>query len=603
MMLRFLSVVSISIFMLITVSSAASKDAISADPLSPSDFIIIGSSCSANGSVTLNKTNTIGYTFLWEDMTGKPHGSNGSMKGIYAGKYKLTYSLNGGEPYTLFLEVPQTYPNAATQNNLLIPCDQTSIRVHGDSFSNSSISTYIWEDASGKNVGSEEFIYLSAGQFYLTVIDRNGCPSNRASILVKASAPRPLIEVNDLVVTAVGCGAPDGSIRGLKVLSAESGPFTYIWNNSLGEKVGDELNLTGVAAGRYRLTVRVPFGLCEAITSEIEVKQRNPITTSTNSFASKTADCNLPNGSITGVKTDATAFKWIDTEGNTVATTLDMVNVKEGYYELVLSNNFGCQERIGPFHIKAGDPPITMQSVSSIKNDSCSLGIGSITGASVIGSGIRYSWTDESGTELSRNPDLRNVKAGAYTLTISNPSCSQSFSYKVDNVEIPLAAPMQTDKFVCAATDILITFAETAPLYRLYDRDLTLLKESKSQSFMLKVSGNMELSAAVARGSCESLRTPFKISVGEASLKIPNSFSPNNDGINDSWIINGIEIYNTADVKIFNRYGLLVYRSSNPKDTFNGKKDGTDLPSGVYYYVIALTNECKPFTGSLTLIR
>jgi gliding motility-associated-like protein len=602
-MLRFLSVVSISIIMLITVSSAASKPGISADPLSPSDFIVTGSSCTANGSVIFNKANTTGYVLSWVDTDGKPHGSKGSMKGIYAGRYTLTYTINGTETYTMELDVPQTYPYAITQNDLLIPCDQTSIRVQGESSTNTSISTYLWEDASGRKVGDDEYVYLTAGQYYLTVTDRNGCASNRASILVKASAPRPLIDPNALVVTTAGCGAPDGSISGLKIVSPETGPFTYVWNNSLGEQVGDQLNLTSVPAGRYRLTVRLPVGLCESISNEIEIKPRNPISTSTNSFASKSADCNLPNGSITGVKTDASAFKWIDTEGNTVATTLDMVDVKEGYYELILSNNFGCQERIGPFHIKAGDPPIAMQSVPLVENDSCSLGIGSITGASVIGSNIRYSWTDATGIERSRNPDLRNVKAGEYILTIRNPSCSQSFSYTVGNVESPLAAPMQTDKFVCAATDILITFAETAPLYRIYDQNIKLLKESKSKSFMLNVNGNMELSAAVARGSCESLRTVFKISVGEASLKIPNSFSPNNDGINDSWVINGIEIYNTADIKIFNRYGLLVYQSSNPKNTFNGKKDGTDLPAGVYYYIIALTNECKPFTGSLTLLR
>jgi gliding motility-associated-like protein len=602
-MLRFLSVVSISIFMLVTFPSAASKPVMSADPLSASDFIVIGSSCTANGSVTFNKANTTGYALTWVDRDGKPHGSQGSMKGIYAGRYKLTYTINGTETYTMELDVPQLYPYAITQNDLVIPCDQTSIRVHGESSTNTSISTYLWEDVSGKEVGNDEYVYLTAGQYYLIVTDRNGCTSNRASILVKASAPRPSIDPNGLIVTTAGCGAPDGSISGLKIVSPENGPFTYLWNNSLGEKVGDQLNLTGVPAGRYRLTVRLTVGLCESISSEIEIKLRNPITTSTSSFASKSADCNLSNGSITGVKTDATTYTWVDTEGNTVATTLDMVNVKEGYYELILSNNFGCQERIGPFHIKAGSPPIVMQSVPLVKNDSCSLGIGSITGVNVIGSGIRYSWTDATGIELSRNPDLRNVKAGEYSLMISNPSCSESFFYKVENVEIPLAAPMQTDKFVCSATDILITFAETAPLYRLYDQDSKLLKESKSQSFMLKVDGNMELSAAVARGSCESLRTPFKISVGEASLKIPNSFSPNNDGINDLWVINGIEIYNTVNLKIFNRYGLLVYQSSNPKDAFNGKKDGTDLPSGVYYYIITLTNECKPFTGSLTLLR
>ena len=87
-------------------------------------------------------------------------------------------------------------------------------------------------------------------------------------------------------------------------------------------------------------------------------------------------------------------------------------------------------------------------------------------------------------------------------------------------------------------------------------------------------------------------------------LKIPNVFSPNDDGINDFWDITNINTYPQNTVKIFNRYGQLVLTSfSGSYKPWNGKLNGKPLPVGVYYYIITPASAMQPITGSITLIR
>ena len=602
MISRLVSFIFLSLLTLSSTLGNAIKKSGLDGPLKVADFIVVNASCKPTGSIEFKNANTDGIVFLWEDETSIPIGNTKRIEMLKAGTYKLSYTINDGIKYFLSFTILSALPNAATQD-ILLGCSESFKRVHADTFSPNGSLSYKWEDANYKVIATTEFVNLTAGQYFLTVTDANNCSSNRASIIVKSAGSRPLIDPNGAILTSSGCLSTDGSIIGLKVSSPEGGPYTYQWTNGAGDIVGTELDLIGVPAGKYRLSARLTNGTCEALSSEMIVEQRNPLISSTSSFISKSADCNMPNGAITGVKTNATSYKWIDVNGTIVATTLDMVNVREGYYELIVSNNFGCQETLGPFHVKAGDPMINIQSDPVVKNDSCNLGIGSIIGARVVGSGIRYRWTDLNNKELSTDPDLRNVRAGSYLQIISNSSCTYVFEIAVQNIESQLAAPVLNDQFVCSPTDILITFKEIAPLYRIYDQNNNLLKESKDRSFMLNIKENAIYYGSLGRGSCESLRTAFKVTVGETAINIPNSFSPNNDGINDTWVLKGIEVYNTADVKVFNRYGALVYQSIDPSNLFDGKKNGSDLPSGVYYYVIKLTNDCNPFTGSLTLLR
>jgi len=76
-----------------------------------------------------------------------------------------------------------------------------------------------------------------------------------------------------------------------------------------------------------------------------------------------------------------------------------------------------------------------------------------------------------------------------------------------------------------------------------------------------------------------------------------NTFTPNGDGVNDTWDIPSLAAYTGCTVNIFNRYGLLVYNSVGYPKSWDGTFEGKPLPSGTYYYVIDLKN------GKKTTIR
>ena len=76
------------------------------------------------------------------------------------------------------------------------------------------------------------------------------------------------------------------------------------------------------------------------------------------------------------------------------------------------------------------------------------------------------------------------------------------------------------------------------------------------------------------------------------SIDIPNAFTPDGDGINDVWVINGIEAYPDNQLTVYNRWGNVVYTADGYLNTWNGSSNsnlnigGGELPTGTYYYVI-----------------
>jgi gliding motility-associated-like protein len=89
------------------------------------------------------------------------------------------------------------------------------------------------------------------------------------------------------------------------------------------------------------------------------------------------------------------------------------------------------------------------------------------------------------------------------------------------------------------------------------------------------------------------------------SLKvdIPNFFTPNSDGFNDTWNPKIFFHYPEAEIKIFNRYGKLLasYRGSDAG--WNGTYNGRPVEPDTYWYVIDLKNGIKPYAGSITIKR
>ena len=86
-------------------------------------------------------------------------------------------------------------------------------------------------------------------------------------------------------------------------------------------------------------------------------------------------------------------------------------------------------------------------------------------------------------------------------------------------------------------------------------------------------------------------------------LIIPNTFTPNDDGINDYWNIPIFQKNKYFTVNIFNRYGTLVFSSVGYGTPWDGTYNGKPLPVGTYYYIIDPKNGGNKLTGSVTILR
>jgi gliding motility-associated-like protein len=85
--------------------------------------------------------------------------------------------------------------------------------------------------------------------------------------------------------------------------------------------------------------------------------------------------------------------------------------------------------------------------------------------------------------------------------------------------------------------------------------------------------------------------------------EIPNVFSPNGDGIHDTWQIKYLQDYPNSSVKIFNRTGRLIFSSNGNGRAWDGTWEGKPVPVATYYYLIQLNNGQPPLSGSITVIR
>ena len=80
----------------------------------------------------------------------------------------------------------------------------------------------------------------------------------------------------------------------------------------------------------------------------------------------------------------------------------------------------------------------------------------------------------------------------------------------------------------------------------------------------------------------------------------PNVITPNGDGLNDLFEVPGLELYDNSEVEVYDRWGNVVYTSSNYKNDWNGDK----LPEGTYYYILKVDDPAGTVhKGILTILR
>lgn len=135
-------------------------------------------------------------------------------------------------------------------------------------------------------------------------------------------------------------------------------------------------------------------------------------------------------------------------------------------------------------------------------------------------------------------------------------------------------------------------------------------RDTISKTFTVSDSGSFMLCVWSPKATADT----FRFSVNKCnpkpqtiSLYVPNSFTPNNDGVNDTWGPKGTGIASIY-IEVRNEDGIVVFTATNLNDKWDGKWKGTNTvgPSGFYIYYIDYTDingATKKLTGSLELQR
>jgi len=89
----------------------------------------------------------------------------------------------------------------------------------------------------------------------------------------------------------------------------------------------------------------------------------------------------------------------------------------------------------------------------------------------------------------------------------------------------------------------------------------------------------------------------------ECPIFIPNTITPNGDGVNDSWVIDCIQDYPDCIIRIYNRWGNQIYNSKGYANDWSGTRKNKELPFATYFYIIDLNNGSEPYRGSITVLR
>ncbi|GAA4087177.1 PKD domain-containing protein [Mucilaginibacter panaciglaebae] len=216
-------------------------------------------------------------------------------------------------------------------------------------------------------------------------------------------------------------------------------------------------------------------------------------------------------------------------------------------------------------------------------------------------------------TATSAEPQFVFSGPGRYTLSLINSfpksGCSSTaFTRQIiirskPLVTLNLPDYIYTDQQLSPEAIIKNCFQTTPPEYKwtFAGASITTSSLPGPDSVYYRDQGRYTIILDVTN-SCGTTEVSKTINlIKRPTLYIPNTFTPNNDGINDNWNITGIS-NEIVTVDVFNRYGIVIYHRSGSYQPWNGTDGDKKLPVGVYYYVIKTVKNNRLYKGFLTII-
>ena len=193
---------------------------------------------------------------------------------------------------------------------------------------------------------------------------------------------------------------------------------------------------------------------------------------------------------------------------------------------------------------------------------------------------VSYLWSTGATT-----PDITISNAGTYSVTMTNTAgCSVTKTFQVTGIASPVVANITTQ-----GENIIIDVENEG-------------------NWEYSLNGSIYYTQPIFRNQPGGIKTIFvrntsgclPVIIPYYHYNIPTYFTPNDDGINDYFLLPDATYFNTSFIQVFNRYGKLIASGNGTTFTWDGRFNGKLLPPDDYWYVIEIDN--KRITGHISLL-
>ena len=482
----------------------------------------------------------------------------------------------------------------------VVPFSNVAVTLGTDGMYNLAVATV--DSASYDNCGianrylSDTFFNCNdvpAATTWLVVEDIHG-NKDSAVVTIQVSLPSTPVLTTVATVSDVLC---HGDSTGFIQVAVSGGVAPYAYNWSSGSNVFEAINLP---IGSYWFEVTDTNGCYTSDT--VVMNEPAPLAVSTvksiypggyNVSINGTSDGSITTTASGGIT--PYTFDW-----NTGAfTTQDLTGISAGIYSLVMTDSNGCTIAVVDTLTEPTPLVITASSLQSVVCPDDTAGI-----ALAVASGAvpPYQLTWDFGSTVDY---VTGLSYGIYTVTATDTNGAVATdTVLIDALDYDCDGIYNVDEGGSPNGGGGLGDVDGDGIPNQEDEDSDGDGLPDDQEFDYDNDG-------VGFDDCDGDGIPNFLDPDLCELLVPAVFTPNDDGDNDYWEILGIMAFPDNNVKIFNRWGELVYSKEGYNNEFNGRANtrtqmnGGDglLPTGTYYYVVKVYETGDIYTGYVYITK